>query len=139
MGKILYAVCAARSQVFRTKQEKSPEQLLTGLKPSEVLYRSYGCRPSVIVHDKTRKSFKPIARSGALLSTLYARKFRVMLERSQAVDVSRRSIVNQNEFPVKKWKHINRVSENPVLESALIDENDDILEILDHHREKSHV
>lgn len=69
-AECLYAVCVARNHVSRPQQEKTPEELLTGLKPSVAHLRTNGCRTWIRVPEETRKALEPKAIRSILLRTV---------------------------------------------------------------------
>lgn len=85
---------------------KTPQELLTGVKPSVGHLWSFGCKDWAGVPDTTRKALDLKVRCGFLLQCISYRTFGIMLEHDQIVETTRHCLLRENVFPMNRWKNV---------------------------------
>ena len=121
-AECLYAAADARNSLVRAGCTKCPLELLTGVKPTVEHLRTFGCRVWVRIPDKIRKTLEPKARKAVLLRCLSYGKYRVMMEGTRTVQISRHCKVVEGKFPMKYWKNVSRVREDCFDDEALVEQ-----------------
>jgi len=123
-------VLDARNSIPSSKKNVTPAEMFTGQKPSVQHLKVFGCKVWVRVADKVRKTLEPKAKKGVLLRCLSYGKYRVMLESTRHVVVSRHCKVIEDTFPMRHWKDVVRVSKEDSTHEEYMDiDFDDEMEI----------
>lgn len=113
-AECFYAVCDACNRGVRAGHSRTPEEMLTGVKPTIRHIRLFRCKVCITVPDKTRKTLKTKAYLGTLLRSLSYEKYRVMMESERTVHTSWHCIANKRSFPTKKSTRVFRTNKNGV-------------------------
>ena len=85
----LYAAVDARKRIVCGGCSKTPEELLTGVKPSEEHLRTFGCKVWVQIPELIRKILDVKAKSALPLRCLSYGTYRVMMDETRTVQISR--------------------------------------------------
>lgn len=104
--------------------EETPEQRLTGVKPSVRHLLIFASKFWAQVPDKTHKASVAKARPGVLLPCFLYGMAGITLQDDRAVQTTRHFLVREDVLPTKQWQRVVRVLRNELEESLLHDCNE---------------
>lgn len=99
---LLYAA-DVRNCIRKVNERKSPEEELTGRKPSVAHFGVFRSLVWVRVQYKVRKKLDVEVKCGVLLGTVSYGKHRIWPEKDAKIVYSRTCRVVETEFPARKW------------------------------------
>lgn len=102
--------CNTSSHVGRSQHRKVLQKLLNGGNPSVRYVQIPDSHTCIRVPDTIREAFEPRAISVALLCTFLFCKHTTILEISQAIELSGRCVIWDDEFLIKQWRNATRVN-----------------------------
>lgn len=95
-----YAVCDAHRNIVNEGCIKTPEELLTGVKPSVAHLRTLSCQVWAQVTDKMRMALEAKASPEILRCSLSSGRYRMMIEDYRSVETTSPCLVREAQLPI---------------------------------------
>lgn len=128
-GECVFPICDACNYIVGAGCTRKPEKILTFAKPSVSHMHAPGCKFWSRVSDKTETVLEEKAKCGVLLRFALFGKYGIMMEDCRSLRITRKCLVREDQFPMKKMENVFRVNRTKLKEQYPDDYNDTVIDV----------